>query len=138
MENLLKCPKCTKEMRSLGGYPQCITCGYEDYTTKIVEESISSPEALRGNLYIAHYRGLTLVNKDVIVKIKLENVVSNKDSEPKLIPLCPKCQNDMTVDRAKERVVRRSSIKWYQCNLVTSHIIFLNFEKLFWSDSYGY
>ena len=50
MENLLECPKCTKEMRSLGGYPQCITCGYEDYATEIVEESISSPEALRGKL----------------------------------------------------------------------------------------
>ena len=86
MVNPLECPRCTKEMRSLGGYPQCITCGYEDYATKIVEESISSPEALRGNLYIAHYRGLTLVNKDVVIKIKLENVVSNKDSEPKLIP----------------------------------------------------
>ena len=83
MENHLKCPKCAKEMRGLYGYPQCITCGYEDYTTKVVEESIAVPEALRGNLYLAHYRGTTPIHKDVVMRIRIRDKTKGTvESEP--------------------------------------------------------
>ena len=131
-----KCPRCSKEMRSFHDYPQCVTCGYQDYTTKIVEESITLPDSFRGNLYLAHYRGLTLVNKDVVVKIKLEDVIKSHNNEPKLVPECPKCQSDMTLNR--HRVATWANTKWYECSAVTSHMIFLNFSLLYWSDTYGY
>ena len=139
MESPSECPKCSKEMRNLGGFPQCITCGYEDYTTKIVEESISSPEALRGNLYLAHYRGLTPINKDVVIRIRIKDKVKGTvESEPTLVPECPRCKGNMTWNRDKDKLFSRSNSKWYECNKRKSHIIFLNFNKLYWSDTYGY
>jgi len=141
MENnpQLKCPKCAKDMRYIYGYPQCITCGYEDYTTKVVRESINLPEALRANLYLAHYRGATPIHKDVVVRIRIQDKLKGAvESEPKLIPECPKCQGNMTWNKDKDRLFPNATSKWYECNKKKSHIIFLNFEKLYWSDTYGY
>ena len=139
MENHLKCPKWAKEMRSLYGYPQCITCGYEDYTTKVVEESIAVPEALRGNLYLAHYRGTTPIHKDVVMRIRIRDKTKGTvESEPELVPECPRCKGNMSWNRDKDRLFPNSTSKWYECNKRKSHIVFLNFHKLYWSDSYGY
>lgn len=133
------CPKCGKNMRYLYGYPQCITCGYEDYTTKVVEESITLPEALRANLYLAHYRGATPTLKDVVIKIRIrDKLKGTTESEPRLIPECHKCKSNMFWNKDKDRLFPNSKSKWYECHKIKSHIVFLNFDKLYWSDTYGY
>lgn len=135
--SLSTCPRCNKRMVTVDEFPNCVSCGYVDYSAKSTILGISSSNVFRGNIHLIRYKGSIEKFKNISLKIEIsysdrgghETICENL----RVIAVCPFCDKQMCVSRRKKKnsiVIQKKFNKtiFYHLACINRHTVWLSMD----------
>lgn len=134
---LKKCPRCNRKMLTIDEFPNCINCGFVDYTVESSIERRESNSLFKGNTHLIKYDGVIPSFNNISLKIEINYGVRGAEEticdSTKVTPFCPFCTNPMHVERkGRHHAVltkKLDRILFYHFECKQRHVVWLSMEE---------